>query len=161
MANIKISVKFSAFVNYYFDIENVESLNVEFLKDCGFDSSYMGIDTIGENIKTETDLLAFFVDNYDKMAAIEFVPDEFNTFAEITIDGHTIVLQFDEDDDFISKYETSRKHAETYKGHDIFAATIENNGVLYCYAYDAKYPDYYIYFVSLDDVKTYIDWRNK
>lgn len=161
MANIKISVKFSAFVNYYFNVENVETLNVEFLKDCGFDSSYMDIDTIGENIKTETDLLAFFVDNYDKTAAIEFVPDKFNTFARVTIDGNTITLQFDDDDDFISKYETSRKHAETYKGHDIFAANIENNGVLYCYAYNAKYPDYYIYFASLDDVKKYIDWRNK
>lgn len=161
MVNIKISVKFSAFVNYYFNVENVETLNVEFLKDCGFDSSYMDIDTIGENIKTETDLLAFFVDNYDKTAAIEFVPDKFNTFAEITIDGYTIVLPFDDDNDFISKYETSRKHAETYKENDIFATTIENNGVLFCYAYDAKYPDYYIYFVSLDDVKEDIDWRNK
>lgn len=161
MANIKISVKFSAFVNYYFNIENVNTLNVEFLKDCGFDSSYMDINTIGENIKTETDLLAFLVDNYDETAAIEFVPDKFNTFAEITIDGNTITLQFDDDDDFISRYETSRKHEETYKGHDIFSANIENNGVLYCYAYNAKHPYYYIYFASLDDVKKYIDLRNK
>ena len=161
MPNIKISVKFSAFVNYYFNVENLKTFNVEFLKDYGFDSSYMDINTIGENIKTETDLLAFFVENYDKTAEIEFVPDKFNTFAEITIDGNTITLQFDDCDDFISKYATSRKHAETYKGHDIFSANFENNGVLYCYAYNAKHPDYYIYFASLDDVKQYIDCRNK
>ena len=161
MANIIISVKFSAFVNYYFNVEKVDTLNVEFLKDCGFDSSYMDIDTIGENIKTETDLLAFFVDNYDKTAEIEFLPDKFTTFARFTIDGNTITLQFDDCDDFISKYETSRKHAETYKGHDIFEANIENNGVLYCYAYNAKHPYYYIYFASLDDVKKDIDCRNK
>lgn len=161
MANIKISVKFSAFVNYYFNIENVETLNVEFLEECGFDSSYMDMDKIGDNITDEMDLLYFFVDNYDKMASIEFVPGKFNMFARITIDGKTITLQFDDDDEFISKYETSRAHAETYKGHDIFSANIDNNGVLYCYAYNAKYPDYYIYFASLDDVKKYIDWRNK
>ena len=160
MANIKIRVKFSAFVNYYFSVENVKTLNADFLKDCGF-SYYMDIDAIGENIKNAEDFLRFIIDNYDKTAAIEFVPDKFNTFAEITIDGNTITLQFDECDDFISKYETSRKHAETYKGHDIFAANIENNGVLYCYAYNSKYPDYYIYFASLDDVKKYIDLRNK
>ena len=157
MANIKISVKFSAFVNYYFNVENVKTF--EFLRNCGFDSSYM--DTIGENIKNEEDFLLFIIDNYDKTATIEFVPDKFNTFALVTIDGNTITLQFDCCDDFISKYETSRKHAETYKGHDIFAANIENNRVLYCYAYNAKYPDYYIYFASLDDVKKYIDCRNK
>lgn len=151
MANIKFSVKFSAFVNYYFNVANVETLNVELLKDCGFDS---------ENIKNEEDLLRFIRENYEKMAVIEFAPDKFNTFAEITIDGYTIVLQFDDCDDFISKYETSHKHEETYKGHDIFSANIENNGVMYCYAYNAKYPDYYIYFASLDDVKKYIDWRN-
>lgn len=161
MENIKISVKFSAFVNYYFGCSTVDVISVSTLQDCGFDSDYFDFSDLGENIKNEEDLLAFFVDNYDKTAAIEFVPDKFNTFAQITIDGYTIVLQFDDDDDFISKYETSRKHAETYKGHDIFAATIENNGVLYCYAYNAKYPDYYIYFASLDDVKKYIDWRNK
>lgn len=161
MANIKISVKFSAFVNYYFNVENVETLNVEYLKSGGFDSEYYDFSDLGENIKNEEDFLRFIRDNYDKTAAIEFVPDKFNTFARVTIDGNTITLQFDDDDDFISKYETSRKHAETYKGHDIFAATIENNGVLYCYAYNAKYPDYYIYFASLDDVKKYIDWRNK
>lgn len=152
MANIKISVKFSAFVNYYFNVDNVKTLNVELLKDCGFDS---------ENIKNEEDLLRFILDNYDKTAEIEFAPDKFNTFARVTIDGNTITLQFDDSDDFISKYETSRKHEETYKGHDIFSANIENNGVLYCYAYDSKYPDYYIYFASLDDVKKYIDLRNK
>lgn len=161
MANIKISVKFSAFVNYYFGCETVEVISVSTLQDCGFDSDYFDFSDLGENIKNEEDFLRFIRENYDKMAVIEFVPDKFNTFAQITIDGYTIVLCFDDDDDFISKYETSRKHAETYKGHDIFAATIENNGVLYCYAYDAKYPDYYIYFASLDDVKKYIDWRNK
>ena len=121
----------------------------------------MDIDAIGENIKNAEDFLRFILDNYDKTATIEFVSDKFNTFAEITIDGYTIVLQFDDCDEFISKYEASRKHAGTYKGHDIFSATIENNGVLYCYAYNAKYPDYYIYFASLDDVKKYIDLRNK
>lgn len=161
MENIKISVKFSAFVNYYFNVENVDSLNVEYLNSGGIDSEYFDFSDLGENIKNEEDFLCFIRDNYDKTAAIEFVPDKFNTFAEITIDGYTIVLQFDDNNDFISKYETSRKHAEIYKGHDIFAATIENNGILYCYAYDAKYPDYYIYFVSLDDVKEDIDWRNK
>lgn len=161
MANIKISVKFSAFVNYYFNVENFDVMNVEFLKSCGFDSEYDDFSDFGENIKNEEDLLCFICDNYDKMALIEFVPDKFNVFAEITIDGYKIVLQFDDNDDFISKYETSRKHAETYKGFDIFAATIENNGVLYCYAYNKEYPDYYIYFVSIDDVKKHIDWRNK
>ena len=161
MANIKISVKFSAFVNYYFGCNTVDVISVSTLQDGGFDSDYFDFSDLGENIKNEEDFLRFIRDNYDKMAVIEFVPDKFNTFAQITIDGYTIVLCFDDDDDFISKYETSRKHAETYKGHDIFAATIENNGVLYCYAYNAKYPDYYIYFASLDDVKKYIDWRNK
>lgn len=161
MANIKISVKFSAFVNYYFNVEKVEILNVAILEYGGFDSDYFDFSDLGDNIKNAEDFLRFIRDNYDKTAAIEFVPDKFNTFARVTIDGYTFVLQFDDDDDFISKYETSRKHAETYKGHDIFAATIENNGVLYCYAYNAKYPDYYIYFASLDDVKKYIDWRNK
>lgn len=161
MENIKISVKFSAFVNFYFGCNMVDVISVSTLQDGGFDSDYFDFSDLGENIKNEEDFLRFIRDNYDKMAVIEFVPDKFNTFAQITIDGYTIVLCFDDDDDFISKYETSRKHAETYKGHDIFAANIENNGVLYCYAYDAKYPDYYIYFASLDDVKKYIDWRNK
>lgn len=164
MANIKFSVKFSAFVNYYFNVENLlEVINVEFLKSCGFDSDYDYYDfsDLGENIKNEEDFLRFILDNYDKTAEIEFVPDKFNTFARVTIDGNTITLQFDDSDYFISKYETSRKHAETYKGHDIFSAKIENNGVLYCYAYNAKYPDYYIYFASLDDVKKDIDLRNK
>lgn len=161
MANIKFSVKFNAFVNYYFNVENVKTLNVEFLKDCGFYSDYFDFSDLGENIKNEEDFLRFILDNYDKTAAIEFVPDKFNTFARVTIDGKTITLQFDDDDDFISMYETSRKHEETYKGHDIFSANIANNGVLYCYAYNSKYPDYYIYFASLDDVKKYIDLRNK
>lgn len=163
MAKIKFIVKFSAFVNYYFNVDNVKTLNVEFLKSFGFDSDYDYYDfsDLGENIKNEEDFLRFILDNYDKTAEIEFVHDKFNTFARVTIDGNTITLQFDDDDDFISKYETSRKHEETYKGHDIFASTIENNGVLYCYAYNAKYPDYYIYFASLDDVKKDIDLRNK
>lgn len=161
MANIKISVKFSAFINYYFGCNTVEVISVSTLQDCGFDSDYFDFSDLGENIKNAEDFLRFIRDNYDKTAAIEFVPDKYNTFAEITLDGNTITLQFDESDDFLSKYETSRKHAETYKGHDIFAANIENNGVLYCYAYNAKYPYYYIYFASLDDVKKYIDCRKK
>lgn len=163
MANIKISVKFSAFVNYYFNVENLEVINVEFLKSFGFDSDYDYYDfsDLGENIKNEEDFLRFILDNYDKTAEIEFVPDKFNTFARVTIDGNTITLQFDDSDYFISKYETSRKHEETYKGHDIFAANIENDCVLYCYAYNSTYPDYYIYFASLDDVKKDIDLRNK
>lgn len=163
MANIKISVKFSAFINYYFNVKNFEVLNVEFLKSFGFDSDYDYYDfsDLGENIKNEEDLLCFIRENYDKMAVIEFAPDKFNTFAIVTIDGNTITLQFDDCDEFISKYVISRKHAETYKGHDIFSANIENNGVLYCYAYNSKYPDYYIYFASLDDVKKDIDLRNK
>lgn len=161
MANIKISVKFSEFVNYYFGCESVEVISVSTLQDGGFDSDYFDFSDLGENINNAEDFLRFVRDNYTKTATIEFVPDKFNTFAEITIDGYTIVLQFDDNNDFISKYETSRELAETYKGHDIFAATVENNGVLYCYAYDAKYPDYYIYFVSLYDVKEDINWRFK
>ena len=161
MGNFKIRVKFSSFVNYYFGCSTFDVISVSTLQDCGFDSDYFDFSDLGGNIKNKEDFLRFILDNYDKTAEIEFVPDKFNTFAEITIDGNTITLQYDDCDDFISKYETSRKHAETYKGHDIFSANIENNGVLYCYAYNAKHPYYYIYFASLDDVKKDIDCRNK
>lgn len=113
MANIKISVKFSAFVKYYFNVENIEKLNVEFLKDCGFDSDFDFSD-LGENIKNEEDFLRFLRENGDKTATIEFVPDEFNTLAHVTIDGNTITLQFDDDDDFISNYESSRNYRLTF-----------------------------------------------
>jgi len=157
MENIKISVKFSAFVNYYFGCETVEVISVSTLQDCGFDSDYFDFSDLGENIKNEEDFLRFIRDNYDKTAAIEFVPDKFNTFAQITIDGYTIVLCFDDDDDFISKYETSRKHVETYKGHAIFAANVGNGGTLFAFANNAEYPNFYVYFATIDDVKEYIN----
>ena len=165
MANIKLSVNYATFVNWYFNVENADAINADFLRECGFDESYFDFDTLGENgthICDANEFADVIRKHYDETAKIGFIPCKMGTYAVITFsDGVSYGCDVNDDDEFIQsqKHENKQKVCN-YKGFDIYTVFVCGSP-LYCTALFDKHPDYYTYFATWDDVTKQIDFRTR
>lgn len=159
MANVSFNVCFGTFVNWYFNVNAADEITGEMLREIGYDEDYFDFDFVGvSGIDNADAFAAFIVDNYDAVVNVEIVPDKMTEDAVITLEnGVSFNMQISEIDDFLKDNTTCRETCANYNGVDICRADVFGR-VLYCAACYAKYPNYFIYCASFDDMKKQIDF---
>lgn len=159
MANVNFNVCFGTFVNWYFNVNNADEITGEMLRESGYDEDYFDFDFVGvSGIDNADAFAAFIVDNYNAVVNVEIVPDKMTEDAVITLkNGVSFNMQISEIDDFLNDNATRRETFANYNGVDICRADVFGR-VLYCAACYAKYPNYFIYCASFDDMTRQIDF---
>lgn len=158
MANVNFNAVFSAFVNWYFNVNNANQINANFLRECGFDEMQFGENYIGaKGIKNADQFAKVIKSHYNETANIEILPDKMTEFAKVTFsDGVTFTVETCGIDELLNNVATDSRVICNYRGFDVKTAQVFDR-VLYAVAIFNKYPDYNVFFHTFDDIKKYID----
>ena len=91
MANVNFNAVFSAFVNWYFNVNNANQINANFLRECGFDEMQFDENYIGaKGIKNANQFAKVIKSHYNETANFQILPDKMTEFAKVTFsDGVT------------------------------------------------------------------------
>ena len=129
------NVDFSEFVNFYFNVSSADE------------------------ITTDDEMKNFLISRYNEKVTLQIYDGKFTPFARVIFaDGETLDdFELGDEDEFLAAHETHREHADTHNGHEIFKVRVFGS-TIYAAALWADYPDFFSYFATCDDVKT---WYNK
>lgn len=143
MANVNFNAVFSAFGNWYFNVNNANELTGEHLENGGFDNPQ--------------EMAATIASHYNETANFEILPDKMTEFAKVTFsDGVTFTVETCGIDELFNNVATDSRVICNYRGFDIKTGKVFDR-VLYAVAIFNKYPDYNVFFATFDDIKKYID----